>query len=391
MNDYSKKPNESVSDYIGRICSQKAQLGLTWFDLEDIFNFELNENLSERTYRRRYEEWLENQSNNDNEYNELLEIKKERIKLKDEIAQINNLVRLEAREEHMWETAIEAAKEAAKIKPLIVPANVYPKKYDKEECDKVGIIAIGDWHYGIDIDVFYNLYNPDICRRRVKMLASQCKDIIDKEKLEEVYVINLGDMISGRIHLPLRVNSRCDVVTQTMEVSELIADFLTYLSNFVKVNYGAVSDNHSRVEPKKKESLQTEAFSRIIDWYLQERLKTNTNIDFLVNEYDDDICTFDVFNHRVACVHGDKDKTNKVITNLNMFTQEHLDLILTAHMHHFSADESNETIRLCNGSLMGCDDFASNLRLNSLPSQLFIVSNEKNVLQCMYKINVNDY
>ena len=52
------------------------------------------------------------------------------------------------------------------------------------------------------------------------------------------------------------------------------------------------------------------------------------------------------------------------------------------------ADESNETIRFCNGSLMGSDDFSSNLRLNSKPSQLFIISSEDNVAECVYKIDV---
>ena len=122
--------------------------------------------------------------------------------------------------------------------------------------------------------------------------------------------------------------------------------------------------------------------------YVEERLKENENIRFFKNVYGDDICTFKVFDHTLAAVHGDKDKTNKVISNLNLYLQQHLDAILTAHLHHFSADESNETIRFCNGSLMGGDDFSSNLRLNSKPSQLFIISSEDNVAECVYKINL---
>ena len=35
------------------------------------------------------------------------------------------------------------------------------------------------------------------------------------------------------------------------------------------------------------------------------------------------------------------------------------DLILTAHMHHFSSEEQNETMRISNGSLMGTGDCAA--------------------------------
>lgn len=379
---YKKKVGETAQDYIGRICSMKPELGLTWDEITLILNEELNENLSERSYRRRFDEWLKQDNS---AYDELFEIKKERIKLRDELSQVNNLVRLEAREESMRETAVEAAQEAAKTKMLDIPSPIIKN----ENNSKVGILAIGDWHYGIDIDVFYNVYNPIICRNRVKELAIKCMDIIEKEQIQELNVINLGDMISGRIHLPLRVNSRYDVVTQTMDVSELLAEFLTVLSEVVYIKYYSVSDNHSRIEPKKKESLQTEAFTRIIDWYLEERLRDNENIEMCIyNSYGEDICTLEVNGFKVAGVHGDKDKINKVITNLNMFIQTHLDLILTAHTHHFSADESNNTLRLCNGSLMGCDEYASDLRLNSKPSQLFIVSNETNIAECIYKMNI---
>lgn len=386
-NIYWKKENETVEEYIMRLCGMKDTLDLTWVDIADILNSELNENFSERTYRRRYSDLMsKNMDVIDDEFNDMVEMKKERIKLQDEISQFNNLVRLQAREEQMQETAIEAAKEVAKIKFLDIPKK---KHYSPKEI-KTGTLAIGDWHYGADVDVYYNKYNPEICRKRVQQLALRCIDIVEKEKLTTLHVINLGDMISGNIHLPLRINNRVDVVTQTIEVSELIAEFLTFLSEFVNIEYFSVSDNHSRITPKKKESLQVEAFSRIIDWYLQERLEDNNNINFHENIFGDDICSFMLYEHNIVAVHGDKDKTNKVITNLNMFTQEHIDLIFTAHLHHFSADESNESIRLCNGSLMGSDDYSSNLRLNSKPSQLLVISTEQNVADCIYKIDILD-
>ena len=73
------------------------------------------------------------------------------------------------------------------------------------------------------------------------------------EKIQYLYVINLGDLISGRIHAPLRINSRMDVVSQTQQISELVAQFLAELSrHFSKIEYYDCLDNHSRVEPIKE-------------------------------------------------------------------------------------------------------------------------------------------
>ena len=67
------------------------------------------------------------------------------------------------------------------------------------------------------------------------------------------------------------------------------------------------------------------------------------------------------------------------------------DLILSAHLHHFSADEKNETILISNASLMGTDDYAQSLRLNSKPSQNLIILGEDNPLECIYNIPLPRY
>ena len=195
-------------------------------------------------------------------------------------------------------------------------------------------------------------------------------------------------MISGRIHLPLRINTRLDTVTQTMEVSELIAEFLTELSKRVTIHYYSVEDNHSRIEPNKRDSISTEAFSRVIDWYLKERLKDNSNIEFCDNEIGDDIASFKVFNHQIVAVHGDKDPQRGIVDKLNSYLQKHVDLIVSAHMHHFSADENNFTEFYCNGSLIGQDQYAADLRLLSKPSQLMFICTQDDVSSVMYKIKL---
>ena len=69
-------------------------------------------------------------------------------------------------------------------------------------------------------------------------------------------------------------------------------------------------------------------------------------------------------------------------------TRANYDLILTAHLHHFSADEQFSTVVVSNGSLMGVDDYAETLRVCSKPSQSLIIVSEKSVAESIHRIVV---
>jgi predicted phosphodiesterase len=150
-----------------------------------------------------------------------------------------------------------------------------------------------------------------------------------------------------------------------------------------------VVDNHSRLEPNKKDSIELETLVRIIPWYLEQRLKDNKRIKILYNTFADDIISFKVFDFNIVAVHGHKDSPAKVINNMIAATRQRNDLVLTAHLHHFSSDEEQECLRISNGSLMGVDTYAQDLRLHSKASQNFIVVGKDNVAKAIYKINLN--
>ena len=119
--------------------------------------------------------------------------------------------------------------------------------------------------------------------------------------------------------------------------------------------------------------------------YLKTRLP---NIAYIDNIYSDDIVTFEVLGHKVCGVHGHKDKQKSIINNLTTLTQQHFDMILSAHMHHFSADEQNDTLLISNSSLMGTDDYALSLRLNGSPSQNLIIVTKEYVAKEILRIVV---
>jgi hypothetical protein len=251
-----------------------------------------------------------------------------------------------------------------------------------------GILVLSDWHYGLEVNTYFNRYNPKICKLRLQMLLDKVIEKGVQLGFTKLYIVNLSDLIAGRIHQTIRLQSRIDVITQTMEVSEILAEFMHNLSKYFQIEYYDCLDNHSRIEPNKKESLDLESLTRITSWYLKERFRDIDSVTINDNDVSEDIITFEVLGHKVVATHGHKDKSDQVIDNLSLFTQDHYDLVLSAHEHHFSADEKNNTVRFSYGTLMGSDDYSESLRLTSTPSQLLIVASEDNITEYVCRILV---
>ena len=394
-----KLPEETITEYCARIYNAKETLGYTWDDIAYIINTELGYSFSPDRYRK--DSYRLNKILNKEEESpfELSTIKLERAKLNDDRTQINALYRRIAREESLKEIAKIAVKDISS-KFRLAPICVNPFEKFKENKNKAAILEISDWHYGIEIENYWNEFNPDIAKQRIEQLRDQVIKYLTEQNICTLHIVNLGDLIAGRIHTPLRINSRFDVITQIIEVSELLAQFIIDLSSFAEIHYYDTLDNHSRLEKDLKESLDLESLTRITNWYLKLRLNPEVlkalekdygkiKISIHDNTFGDDIITFKVFNHNVIAVHGHRDKPEKVIDSLSMMTQQHYDLVLTAHLHHFSAEEKNETVLISNSSLMGTDDYAQQLRLSSKPSHNLIIVSKENRVECVYKINLD--
>lgn len=439
-----KQPGESDNAYINRLCANKKLYELTWQSLADLANSMLNLAYSESWYRKGYDAGLfgvpgfvskeelftsgyvsinptvteiesvttsastvENEDCDGNcadcenqidcldaymteikakeaELNETLAtIRKERIKLSDERSQERAYVRRLAREETLQEIAEHYAETMNKNLRLPIPAYTY-KQYEDEP--REGILLLSDWHYGFDFKNPKNEFNSDICKNRVLKLVTETCNKIDRFGISKLHVLNLSDLIAGRIHLTIRLASREDTITQIMEVSEILAEALNQLSIHCPIEYHQVNDNHSRIEPNKNDSLELETLCRITPWFLKNRLISNSNIKIYDTEYSPDIAIFNVLGHKIAAVHGDKDKPTNIVTNLSRLTNDYFELICAAHNHHFSSTEENDTMVIFNGSLMGTDDYAFSLRLHSTPSQTLIIVTPENITDDICRI-----
>ena len=389
MNDETirKQESESTYEYLQRLCSTRQTTRLSWMRLRDVANNELGWSYSYGWYRTNYlkgtfSRYCDQIDADFSSQAELFEqMRDERVRISDERSQNNALVRRLSRENTLIEIAHDVASQL-QDKLLPIPS----RSKNDYQAEEAGILLLSDWHYGIECDNYYNKFNPDICKERLRMLLDEVKFRAAEHSLDELVVLNLSDLIAGRIHTTIRIQSRIDVITQTLHVAELLAEFLSELSEVVDVRYYDCLDNHSRLEPNKHESLNLESLVRIIPWHLKARLKDNNCISICDNTYGPDIITCSVLGHNVIGVHGDNDKPATALDKLTLMTHKHYDLLCTAHLHHFNADEKNQSLIISNGSLMGVDSYAEQLRLTSDPSQTLIIATRENVASCIYRI-----
>ena len=395
MNDYLiPLDNEAFDEYRLRVYKMKqvGTINMTWTEISDMFEDIFGVYKDESTWRKEAKRLLisdvetvtsEEESVRTDLKDLILEYKKERVKLSDERIQNNAYIRRLAREDSIIEIAKYAADQMSG-KKFLKPYSQLPIQKSNREA----IIQISDWHYGIEVNNFINKFNTDICVERIQTLLEEAKDYFAHNPVDRIYVTNLGDLIAGRIHSTIRLQSRIDVVTQCLHISEILAEFLNSLSECAPIEYYDCLDNHSRLEPNKSESLDLETLARVIPWHLKFRFENNDRINVNTNVVDDDIMTFKVLNGKycVGGVHGHKDRPGKVVENLTLMTKIKFDLILSAHFHHFSADEKNETLVVSNGSLMGVDKYAMDLRLTSKPSQNIILVDDKSVLADIHRV-----
>ena len=393
---FVKKDGESAVDYVMRLADErKVNRDITWQGIADSLLVQFGIDRSEAWVRKLVKDQL-GLTTTDEEMLEslveakagldstILELQKERIKLSDERTQNRAYIRKMSREETLKEIALLTAQEMSS-KKLLKPVTTELKA---KAIEREAILCIGDWHYGMDFKNPWNEYSPEICRNRVTQLRDETIKYLKKNKCSKLHLVNLQDLIAGRIHLGLRLESRFDVITQTMEISEILAEFITDLSKVCEVNYYDSLDNHSRLEPSKSDAQDLETLCRMIPWYLKERLKKNKRVTICENEYGHDLVTFESLGHKIIASHGDRDTKGRAL-NLAGMTKEFYDLILTAHLHHFWADSCNNMAMIGNGSLMGTDTFAKNLRLNSDPSQTLIIVSPENAREAIHIIKLD--
>lgn len=395
---YLQKTNEKILDYAMRLIEIKKEEkpdDLDWQDIVDLLGLDLNKDSLRKSqdtefggiavYKKMKEELLNKEPV---DYQEevriqLEELKKERMKLSDERASLNRRLREKARQENLCELAKDYAKEAATVSPF----SEYPV-IQHNGSQKSAILTLSDFHYGLVIEEFNNEYNPIIFSERITQLYRKVCNYIDLNNVENLYVLGLGDYLSGIIHTTIRIENRESIIKQVMDISEMLAKLLYEFSKYCNVYYYDVSDNHGRVFSNKDENLNNENFSLFVKWYLKARFEGHDKVFICENEINEEIGLVTIYGRNYGFTHGHRDKISDIVQNMSLMTKKFFDAIFIAHSHHFEANEVHGTYVYMNGTLSGTDAYANNARRTSNPSQNLFIINEKDGIECQYLIRL---
>ena len=275
-------------------------------------------------------------------------------------------LRDEARIQSIKETIKETASELKSLPEI---------KYEgKANGENEAILLFSDLHIGVKINDFYNTYDVNEARRRVKKLVKDTISLCQRNQVKKLHFINLGDAIQGIIHVTARLEEEVDVIQQVMIASEIIADALNELQEAApEVIYRSCTDNHARVVADLKQYIEKENFGKLIDFYLKERLK-GTKIKFESNPLNEEIGMFELMNGKtVVFSHGHHDSINQSMQSMVGATHKYIDYVLMGHYHSPKQKVFEGCNVIVNSSIVGPEQYAFSKRLFGKASQKLLI------------------
>lgn len=270
--------------------------------------------------------------------------------------------------------------------------NALPEMYSEIpviEGNNEAVMLLSDMHIGVQCENFCNKYNTSIAEKRLNKFVNDTIRYCKMMNVKRLNILNLGDMIHGIIHTTARIEEEFDVVKQVMVASELLAKALNQLQQAApEIIYRSVTDNHSRAMANVHENIENENFYRLIDWYLEERLK-DTNIVFdHDSNLDPSFVFFRLLNGQTACAaHGHLDKINTSVQNFSGLTHTFVDNIFLAHYHDEKVKNFQGATVFVNGSIVGPEQYSISKRLVGYATQKLIIYSESSRMDISIKLN----
>lgn len=395
-----RKEGETEIQYLWRVGKlvESGKVG-SWKEITPTLNQQLREEdeyYDESAYRKKYQaakkfydEIFSQQGDEDfkKEQEELLrEIKKEKIKLRDERTESNRGIRIEARVEDKLDYLEDIISKQGKIdyKPL----KPEERKAIQIKSDNDLVIMLSDLHIGQTFASAWGRYDLEVAKDRMQQYLHKIIEIKDRHNSENCFVTLQGDMISNSIHKSIAITNRENVIEQVIEASEMVTSFLAELSRyFNNVTVASVVGNHSRID-KKEDALKDERLDTIIEWYAKSKLEDFENIEF-VDAFDNTFTSFVVRDKIYFVVHGDYDQMNQSgLAKLSMMAGFFPYCVLFGHKHFPATTEINGIKLVQSGSLPGSgDDHTIELRLSGRPSQTVLVCTDKGI-ECNYTVEL---
>ena len=309
------------------------------------------------------------------------ELEKDRVKFRDERNEYKKLIRTQARKESFEEM----------IKDIICkdtrPISLHhsPTSFSS---DNDLLVHLTDIHTGLETYSFFNIFNEDVLKKRISEYTSRILGIQKIHDSQDCYIV-CGEILSGIIHNNLRLQNNMDLMEQFKFISELISSMLIDLSkHFNEIHFYVTPGNHSRISPKKEDSLDGENMDVLLPFYLKARLQNIQNVHIEENKIDPEIAMFSVRGTTVFAAHGHKDNPQSVVQKLTLLTGICPNVVLLGHRHTNGLLTVGKTKVVQSGSVSGPDNYSLSLRECAMPEQTVSVISDKGFL-CLYDVTLH--
>ena len=392
--EWTRLEGESEEHLLMRLVSQKDQIG-TWDDIARIMNELTGHSYGESCYRKKstaFQKMFDANldtvtdfgSYSESVMEQKRELEKAKIQYRDERNAWNKQNYLDARVSKDLEYLSEKLSEIGRINfTSSTPISI--------NSDNDLIVCLSDLHIGETFDSWFGKYNSDIAKDRLNEYLNEIIKIAKRHDSENVYVMCLGDQVSGNIHLSIQVSNRENLIDQIKLSSEYIASFCVELSKYFKNVYvSGIAGNHSRLISDKNKDIKDERLDTLITWIVDQMTKHINNISVSSNNIDSGISCINVRGKDYIQVHGDNDiMTDSGISKLVMALGQFPYAILGGHRHTPAYKEFNNVKYIQSGNLAGSgDDYCISKRLAGHANQTVLVCNNKGI-DCIYNVELS--
>ena len=392
-------PSETEEAYLWRI-GQMVDTAIlpSWTEINDAVNSELGIDedkwRDESAFRKKYQaakKFYDNvfskyqgSTSGENLDEKIDTIKKLTVSLRDERNELNRKYREASRRDAYIDQLVRAVKEAD-LGVLDYDEN---KKFKGTlESDNDMIISFSDVHAGINIDNFWNKFDSYELKNRLNQYLDKIFEVYVRHGSENIYVI-LSELVSGIIHPTLRIENNQNLIEQFLTVVNYCAEFLAELSYRVNtVHVYIAPGNHSRISPKKEESLSGENMDILAIPFLAAKLQNFDNIKFHENTIEQSIAMFSVRGQKIFSAHGDKDTPDTVVQKFTMLFGMKPDIVYLFHRHFNSMTTVYDTRVVQSGCMSGPDSYCMDHRIRNKPEQTISIVSEDG-LDCLYNVTL---
>lgn len=321
-----------------------------------------------------------------NSNEDLLELKKERIKIQTEKLELNKWLRELSRDELIAEKIVDAIHG---LHPVDIPDPIIPINMKKEY-----LLTLSDAHYGVEFCIkdlygyIMNEYSPRIFENRMWDLFYQITEQIKTDHIKVLNIFDLGDDLDGL----LRANSQLmqlkyGVIDSSILYANFLSEWLNELSHYVKIKFQMVKrSNHNqlRLVGQPKNAFPDEDMSKSMLVFIKERLKDNPNITIIENPTGLAYAQLGTYT-----ILGGHFETKNLADELKNYSKTYgvpIDYIFSGHWHSsFSGDIGIDSEYISVRSLMGINPYSMQINKTAPTGASMFVFEQGKGITCEYR------